>query len=70
MFGLNWGNGFITDRDIISSRGLSNPNAFFQRLLKKPYVKKVSAYVTWQQQQQRRRRRWRHQQQQERQLQI
>jgi hypothetical protein len=42
MFGLNWGNGFITDEDIISSRGLSNPNKFFQRLVKKPYAKKVS----------------------------
>jgi hypothetical protein len=41
MFGLNWGNGFITDRDIIDSRGLSNPNKFFQRLVMKPYVKKV-----------------------------
>lgn len=42
MFGLNWGNGFITDVDIINSRGLSNPNKFFQSLLKKPYARKVS----------------------------
>ncbi|KAF6263154.1 glycoside hydrolase superfamily [Scenedesmus sp. NREL 46B-D3] len=40
MFGLNWGNGFITDVDVINSRGLSNPNKFFQSLLKKPYARK------------------------------
>jgi len=45
-FGLNWGNGFVTDLDVIQSRGLSNPNAFFKYLVKKPYVKwGVSASV-------------------------
>lgn len=43
MFGLNWGNGFITDQNVISSRGLSDPNAFFLDLLNKPYVNKVGA---------------------------
>lgn len=40
-FGLNWGNGFITDLDIIRNRGLSDANPFFRELLKKPYVNKV-----------------------------
>lgn len=38
-FGLNWGNGFVTDPEVIQSRGLSNPTAFFKYLVKKPYVK-------------------------------
>lgn len=42
MFGLNWGNGFITNQDIITSRGLSDPNDFFQNLIRKPYVNNVS----------------------------
>jgi hypothetical protein len=41
MFGLNWGNGFITDQNIITSRGLSDPNEFFQDLLSKDYADKV-----------------------------
>jgi len=44
-FGLNWGNGFITDRDLIASRGLSDANPFFQELVKKPYADKVGALV-------------------------
>jgi hypothetical protein len=40
-FGLNWGNGFITDRAVINKRGLSDPNAFFSALVKKPYHHKV-----------------------------
>lgn len=47
MFGLNWGNGFITNQDIISSRGLSDPNAFFQDLLRKPYVNNVSYWRSY-----------------------
>jgi hypothetical protein len=31
------GNGFITDTEIIRSRGLSDANPFFKELLKKPY---------------------------------
>jgi hypothetical protein len=38
-FGLNWGNGFVTDPNVIQSRGLSNPTAFFKYLVRKPYVK-------------------------------
>lgn len=41
MFGLNWGNGFISNQDIINSRGLSDPNDFFQDVLRKPYVNSV-----------------------------
>lgn len=41
MFGLNWGNGFITDYNIINSRGLSDPNPFFATLVRKPYADKV-----------------------------
>jgi hypothetical protein len=41
MFGLNWGNGFITDYNIINSRGLSDPNPFFSTLVRKPYVGQV-----------------------------
>ncbi|WIA19208.1 hypothetical protein OEZ86_005581 [Tetradesmus obliquus] len=40
MFGLNWGNGFITDYNIINSRGLSDPNPFFATLVRKPYADK------------------------------
>lgn len=46
MFGLNWGNGFITNQDIINSRGLSDPNAFFQDLLTKPYSNNVSCFAS------------------------
>lgn len=35
--GLNWGNGFITDRQTIDNNQLSDPNGFFQDLLQKPY---------------------------------
>jgi hypothetical protein len=43
MMGLSWGNGFVTDRNVIQSRGLSDANEFFQRLVTKPYVRKVRA---------------------------
>lgn len=43
-FGLNWGNGFISDYNIIQKYGLSDPNYFFQQLLKKPYVNRVSCW--------------------------
>lgn len=44
-FGLNWGNGFITDYNIIRKYGLSDPNYFFQQLLSKPYVHRVGVQV-------------------------
>jgi hypothetical protein len=48
MFGLNWGNGFVTDRELIDGRRLSDANPFFQELVRKPYVDKVSLlYVGW-----------------------
>ena len=39
--GKNWGDGIATDPQIISSRGLSDPNAFFTALLQKPYLSQV-----------------------------
>lgn len=35
------GNGFITDKDLISKYGLSDANGFFSALWDKPYVDKV-----------------------------
>jgi hypothetical protein len=43
MIGLNWGNGFVTDRELINSRGLSNPIGFFEQAVTRPWVKKVRA---------------------------
>ncbi|WIA18743.1 hypothetical protein OEZ85_003433 [Tetradesmus obliquus] len=40
-FGLNWGNGFITDTNIIRKYGISDANYFFRQLVSKPYVNKV-----------------------------
>ncbi|KIZ07795.1 hypothetical protein MNEG_0153 [Monoraphidium neglectum] len=39
--GLNWGNGFVTDQDVISSRGLADANPFFLDLMSRPYVGKA-----------------------------
>lgn len=39
--GANWGDGFATDSDLLSQNGLSNPTAFFDALLSKPYVDQV-----------------------------
>lgn len=36
-----WGDGFVTNGDIINANGLSDPRPFFQRLLAKPYVGRV-----------------------------
>lgn len=47
-FGLNWGNGFITDRDLINNRGLSDATPFFTELMAKPYLNKVmSQLASW-----------------------
>ena len=41
--GLNWGDGFVTDQNILNKYYLSsNPNAFFTALLKKPYLNNVA----------------------------
>ncbi|KAI8472618.1 MAG: glycoside hydrolase superfamily [Monoraphidium minutum] len=40
-FGLNWGNGFVTDMEVIRNRGLSDATPFFRELVTKPYVHKV-----------------------------
>jgi len=46
MFGLNWGNGFITDKAVIRERGLSDANSFFTNLVAKPYYGKVRAMIS------------------------
>jgi hypothetical protein len=46
MIGLNWGNGFVTDKDLISSRGLSNPISFFEQAVTRPWAKRVSSTST------------------------
>lgn len=38
---VNWGDGFVTDYTTINSRGLSDPNIFFQMVLQKPYLRQV-----------------------------
>ena len=39
--GVNWGNGFATNSPLISSTGISDPNAFFTQLLTRSYVNQV-----------------------------
>lgn len=36
--GLNWGNGFVTDKQIITDYSISDANPLFQTLLSKPYL--------------------------------
>lgn len=36
--GINWGDGFVTDRSLISRYGLSDANVFFSALQSKPYL--------------------------------
>jgi hypothetical protein len=38
---MNWGDGYVTDSSLIRAAGLSDPNHFFQQLLKKPYLANV-----------------------------
>jgi hypothetical protein len=38
---LNWGDGLITDAAVIANKKLSDPNLFFQQLLKKPYRRQI-----------------------------
>ena len=39
--GINWGDGFVTDKNLISQYGLSDANQFFGPLLSKPYLNNV-----------------------------
>ncbi|EIE18857.1 hypothetical protein COCSUDRAFT_59785 [Coccomyxa subellipsoidea C-169] len=39
--GKNWGDGTAVDPNVISSRGLSDPNPFFSSLLQKPYLSQI-----------------------------
>lgn len=41
MRGVNWGNGFATDKEQIARLALSDPNPFFERLMAKPYRRSV-----------------------------
>lgn len=38
---MNWGDGFVTDPNIIRENGISDPRPFFDKLVKKPYVHRV-----------------------------
>ncbi len=37
----NWGDGFVTDKTLISQLGLSDPNPFFQALASKSYLNQI-----------------------------
>ena len=39
--GANWGDGFVTNPNLIAQYGLSDPNPFFQALLHKPYLNQI-----------------------------
>lgn len=39
--GVNWGDGFITDKQLVKEKELSDPNAFFAALVAKPYKNRV-----------------------------
>lgn len=40
--GVNWGDGYITDYDVIRNKGLTDPNPFFNALMGKDYLKNVA----------------------------
>lgn len=41
--GINWGDGFVTQQDLLSKYYLSSsPTSFFQQLLSKPYLNNVA----------------------------
>jgi len=40
-FGLNWGNGFITNPATLQQYNLSDPNPFFRELVRRPYLDRV-----------------------------
>jgi hypothetical protein len=40
-YNLTWGNGFITDRKVISELRISDPNLFFKSIINKPYNKRI-----------------------------
>lgn len=39
--GLNWGNGFVTDKSLIEEWGITDANPFFQALMERPYLNRV-----------------------------
>lgn len=39
--GLNWGNGFVTDKGLIEEWGITDANPFFQALMERPYLSRV-----------------------------
>jgi aryl-phospho-beta-D-glucosidase BglC (GH1 family) len=40
-YNLNWGDGYVTDREIIKKHDIDDPNNFFQQLVTKPYKTKI-----------------------------
>ncbi|KAI8468681.1 MAG: glycoside hydrolase superfamily [Monoraphidium minutum] len=41
-YGLNWGNGFVSDPQIIADYGLGDPNPFLRQLVARPYANLVA----------------------------
>jgi hypothetical protein len=39
--GLNWGNGFVTDKALIDEWQITDANPFFQALMERPYLERV-----------------------------
>jgi hypothetical protein len=39
--GLNWGNGFVTDKALIEEWKITDANPFFQALMERPYLDRV-----------------------------
>lgn len=40
-YNLNWGDGFVTNKEIITSRGIDDASVFFDTIMDKPYVNNV-----------------------------
>ena len=38
---INWGDGFLTDENVIKQTGITDPNPFFKQLLSQPYRRQV-----------------------------
>lgn len=41
QYNLNWGDGFVTNTQIIKKYSLSDPNDFFRAIINKPYLKNI-----------------------------
>lgn len=40
-YNLNWGDGFITDKNVIKQYGINDASPFFEAILTKPYLKNI-----------------------------